>query len=92
LFGGFADSSMFKRLLNSFSPGEKNNEEAWDRYRDLHVHDAIQINLRPQELKLYLYIVITKILVKKKEKREKKKKTMIIINFHFLKSNMFKNF
>jgi hypothetical protein len=46
LFGGFADSSMFQRLLNSFSSGEEDKEEAWDQYGELNVHDAIQFNLR----------------------------------------------
>jgi hypothetical protein len=45
LFGGFTHSSMFQRLLNSFSPGEEDKEEAWEQYRELNAHDAMQFNL-----------------------------------------------
>jgi hypothetical protein len=41
LFGGFTDSSMFQRLLSSFSPGEEDKDEAWDQYHELHVYDAM---------------------------------------------------
>jgi hypothetical protein len=38
---------MFQRLLNSFSPGQEDKEEAWEQYRELNVHDTMQFNLRP---------------------------------------------
>jgi hypothetical protein len=82
LFGGFTDSSMFQRLLSSFSPGDEDKDEALYQYHDFYVHDPIQFNLNPQELKLYLYTVMMMGLVKKKGRIEKKKK--VKMNLHVL--------
>jgi hypothetical protein len=32
---------MFQRLLNSFSPGQEDKDEAWEQYRELNVHNAM---------------------------------------------------
>jgi hypothetical protein len=90
LFGGFTDSSMFQRLLNSFSPGQEHKEEVWEQYRELNVHDAIQFNLRPTGVEIaFIYSDYVGLGEEKRKKREKEEEDDELECFKF---NMFKNF
>jgi hypothetical protein len=92
LFGRFTDSSMLQKLLNSFSPGEEVKEEAWDQYRELNVHDAIQFNLRLTEVEIvFIYSDYEGPGEEKRKDREKEEEDDNN-ELACFKSNMFKNF
>jgi hypothetical protein len=68
---------MFQRLLNSFSPGQEDKEEAWEQYRELNVHHTIQFNLRPTGVEIvFIYSDYVGLGEEKKEIDEKKRKMM----------------
>jgi hypothetical protein len=90
LFGGFTDSSMFQRLLNSFSPGEEDKEEAWEQYGELNVHDAMQFNLRPTGVEIVF--IHSDCVGPGEEKRRNREKEEEDDELECFKSNMFKNF
>jgi hypothetical protein len=89
LFGGFTDSNMFQILLNSFSPSEEDKEKAWEQYRELYVHDAIQFNLRPTGVEI---VFLYSDYVGPGEEKRKKRETEEDNELECFKSNIFQNF
>jgi hypothetical protein len=92
LFGGFTNSSMFQRLLNSFSPGQEDKEEPWEQYRELNVHDAMQFNLRPTGVEIVFIYCDYEGPGEEKRKQREKEEDDDNNELACFKSNMFKNF
>jgi hypothetical protein len=81
---------MFQRLLNSFSPGEEDKEEAWEQYRELNVHDAMQFNLRPTGVEIVF--IYSDYVGPGEEKRRNRQKEEEDNELECFQSNGFQNF